>query len=72
MFTKLHQNLTVLLGSFATLGLAKAATAAEKPNVIVIVEDDLGYSDLGVTGNRKIKTPHLDELANKGALLTNF
>lgn len=44
---------------------------AKKPNILVIVADDLGYSDLGAFGG-EIATPHLDALARTGRLLTNF
>jgi uncharacterized sulfatase len=40
-----------------------------RPNIIVILADDLGAGDLGVTGNRHIRTPNLDRLAREGALL---
>jgi arylsulfatase len=43
----------------------------EKPNVLVIVADDLGYSDLGSFGG-EIDTPNLDSLANSGLQLTSF
>ncbi|MGC9521199.1 MAG: sulfatase-like hydrolase/transferase [Anaerolineae bacterium] len=45
-------------------------TAAGYTNVILIVADDLGYGDLGVTGNRYLQTPFLDRLAAEGALLS--
>lgn len=49
-------------------------SAAEKPNLILILADDLGYGDLGCYGSEKIKTPHLDALAGEGEglRLTNF
>ncbi len=37
-----------------------------KPNVILILADDLGYKEIGCYGQRKIKTPHLDQLAKDG------
>ena len=40
--------------------------AARKPNVILILADDLGYKELGCYGQKKIKTPHLDQLAKDG------
>ena len=52
-------------------GLIQAAVP-EAPNIIVILADDLGYGDLGVTGSDKIRTPNLDTMAQQGALLTNF
>jgi len=45
--------------------------AAAKPNIIVIVGDDMGYADLGVHGCQDIPTPHLDALANAGVRFTN-
>jgi arylsulfatase A-like enzyme len=48
-----------------------ANNAAEKPNIIVIVGDDMGYADLGVHGCRDIPTPNLDALANGGVRFTN-
>jgi len=42
-----------------------------RPNIVFIVADDLGYSDLGVFGS-EIPTPNLDALANEGMLLTSF
>lgn len=49
---------------------APAATAA-RPNILVIVADDLGYSDIGAFGG-EIRTPNLDALANRGLRLTGF
>ncbi|WP_373522021.1 arylsulfatase [Aquiflexum sp.] len=42
-----------------------------KPNIIFILADDLGYGDLGITGQTKIETPYLDRLAKEGMLFTN-
>ena len=46
--------------------------AANQPNIIIIMPDDMGYGDLGVTGNPVIRTPHLDKFAGESAELTNF
>lgn len=45
--------------------------AARKPNVLVIVADDLGYGELGCQGNRQIPTPNIDSLAANGTRFTN-
>jgi len=45
--------------------------AARRPNVVVILADDLGYGDLGCFGHPRIKTPHLDRMARDGMRLTN-
>ena len=42
-----------------------------RPNILVILADDLGYTDLGILGS-EIRTPNLDRLAREGMLLTNF
>lgn len=44
--------------------------AASKPNIVVLLTDDLGYGDLGCFGHPRIKTPHLDQLARDGLKLT--
>ncbi len=49
-----------------------AASAAVKPNVIVVLTDDQGYGDLSLTGNPILATPHLDRLAWAGVQFTNF
>ena len=42
---------------------------SDKPNIILILADDLGFADLGCTGS-EIRTPNIDGLARDGALLT--
>lgn len=48
------------------------AQSTVKPNVILIVTDDQGYGDLGITGNPHIKTPVIDALARESIRLNNF
>ena len=54
-------------GSSSTPGGSSTA----RPNVIIILADDLGYSDLGAFGS-EISTPNIDQLAQEGKVLTNF
>ncbi|MFO0799134.1 MAG: sulfatase [Gemmataceae bacterium] len=58
----------------AALVLPGTAVAAEErpPNIVLIVADDLGYGDLGCYGAKKLRTPHLNQLAAKGTRFTNF
>ena len=56
---------------FLALGLASAAIAAEKPNIVVIMVDDMGYSDIRPYGG-EIDTPNLDTLAKGGLRFTQF
>jgi arylsulfatase A len=46
------------------------ATRPNRPNIVLIVADDLGYGDLGAFGNPHVQTPHLDRLAAEGLRLT--
>jgi arylsulfatase A-like enzyme len=46
--------------------------AAEKPNIVFLLADDLGRHDCGFMGGTEIKTPHLDRLARSGAILDAF
>lgn len=46
-------------------------SAQQRPNVIIIYADDLGYGDLGCYGATKIKTPNMDRLAKRGIRFTN-
>ena len=48
-----------------------AIDAAEKPNIIVVLVDDMGFSDIGCYGS-EIETPHLDQLASDGLRFTQF
>ena len=57
--------LTLLLASFA------AASAAEKPYIVFILADDIGYGDLGCYGATLVKTPNLDRLAKEGRRFTD-
>jgi arylsulfatase A-like enzyme len=54
------------------LALAAAfAPAAEKPNIVLIYADDLGYGDTGAYGAARVKTPHIDRLAREGLCFTD-
>ena len=44
----------------------------EKPNIIFIMADDLGWGDVGFNGHEIIKTPHLDEMAENGLRMDRF
>ena len=57
--------------AFHCVSMVNAQTVAERPNVLLILCDDLGYSDLGCYGG-EIRTPNLDRLAADGLRLTQF
>jgi arylsulfatase A-like enzyme len=46
--------------------------AEQKPNIVLIVADDLGYGDLSSFGATDLRTPHIDSIASRGVRFTNF
>ena len=69
-----------LIGSILCLGAVastdsptdRSVIKVEKPNIIFIMVDDLGYGQLGCYGQEKIKTPNIDKMAREGMLFTDF
>jgi arylsulfatase len=61
----------LLVGLLALPGSLFAAEPAKKPNIIVILGDDMGFSDLGCYGG-ELNTPNLDKLAGNGLRFTHF
>lgn len=62
-----------MAAAFLALGLVpdQAPGADHRPDLVVIVVDDLGYADCGFQGGRDIPTPHIDALASSGVVCTN-
>ncbi|MBQ0081262.1 MAG: arylsulfatase [Alistipes sp.] len=54
------------------LGCTSQSEKIEKPNVVFLLFDDLGYGDLGCYGQQKIETPNIDALARNGVLFTDM
>ena len=54
------------------LALVSTTSAAERPNVVYLLVDDLGSADCGFAGGTEIKTPHIDRLAADGCRLKDF
>ena len=51
---------------------SKEKQKEDRPNIVFLLADDLGYNELGSYGQKIIQTPHLDQLAKKGLRFTNF
>jgi arylsulfatase B len=72
MPSSFFQTVACLLGCAGLLASAQSSAAAPKPNILIIVADDLGFADVGFNGGRIIATPNLDRLAATGLRLTDF
>jgi len=70
MKLKTHLTLSLVALGLGTLPAA-AQTEPQKPNVLLIVADDLGYGELGIQGNPEVPTPHIDSIAKNGARFTS-
>lgn len=64
--------LAIAVSTIGQNSIKKPVKTVRKPNVILIVADDLGYSDIGVYGQKIIRTPNLDRLANEGMRFTQY
>ncbi len=68
----LCKSFTGLLLFLAGCSPTGPTISAERPNIILVMCDDLGWGDVGFNGHPVIKTPHLDRLAKKGMVLNRF
>ncbi len=66
----MHTILLILAALVAVSSITFAAP--QKPNIVLLLADDLGYGDIGCYGASDIRTPVLDRLASKGVRFTNF
>ncbi len=65
----LRNSIILLVASLSTA--LSTALAGERPNIIYIVSDDLGYGDLGCYGQMQVRTPRLDQMAKEGLRFTD-
>ena len=63
---------TVCIVTVSPVATPPTAQPVGKPNLILIMADDLGYGSLGCYGSKEIKTPHIDHLATDGMRFTDF
>jgi arylsulfatase A-like enzyme len=67
----LFRGIVILIVGLAVALQAHSSWAADKPNIVLIMADDMGNADLGYRGS-KIKTPNIDALAQGGAKLESY
>ncbi|QEG02402.1 Arylsulfatase [Stieleria maiorica] len=70
--TAMNRLASFLCALLIVCGLSVAAETTQQPNLIVILEDDLGYGDLGCYGVLDLATPHIDRMAEEGMKFTSF
>lgn len=69
----MHRYRLILFSALALVWFTGSSVrATNKPNLVFILADDLGYGDLGCFGQRIIQTPRLDRMAREGMRLTQF
>jgi arylsulfatase A-like enzyme len=61
-----------LSAGFLALAAQTSAQTSDRPNVICILADDLGYGDLSCQGGKDIRTPNIDRIMNEGIRFTDF
>ena len=71
----LFKNIKIIPGALGIMSVASSqlagAQTVEKPNIVIIYADDLGYGDVSCYGATKINTPNIDRFAKQGLLFTN-
>lgn len=67
----LSVGLAVALGVNSPVRGDASSEAGPRPNIVVVLADDLGYGDLGCYGHRRIQTPHIDRFAHEGLKFTD-
>ena len=73
-----HRNFLIITGiTFVALALplwaiTQGKPAINRPNIVLILSDDLGYGDVGYYGNPIIKTPNIDSFATEGVRFDRF
>lgn len=71
MKRRLTLALVLLSALVPTLRAAEAQKPASRPNILLILSDDMGYADLGVHGGKDIPTPNIDRIAARGVRFTD-
>jgi arylsulfatase A-like enzyme len=68
----MRRLISIIVLSGLALATGDAQSTAPRPNIVLIITDDMGYGDLGSYGSADIKTPHIDGIAKAGVRFTQF
>ncbi|KAJ8308872.1 hypothetical protein KUTeg_013746 [Tegillarca granosa] len=69
--TKQNIELFKILAAWFFIFQKISVTLSAKPNIVLLIADDLGYGDVGIFGNTTLPTPNIDKLISQGAKLTH-
>src|SRR5678815_2624767 len=72
MHTQRFVGLLVAATLSVTAARAQQQARSSRPNVVLIITDDVGYGDFGAYGAPDVKTPNIDRLAREGVKMTDF
>ncbi len=67
----MKKQISPAIGALAALGVAASPAIADRPNIVLIYADDIGYGDLSCYGSKTITTPNVDRLAREGLRFTS-
>ena len=70
MTSRLSSLFPLLLMAWATVGFGPASAEPARPNVVLIVTDDLGYGDVSYLARQVVPTPNIDRIAKSGVTFT--
>jgi arylsulfatase A-like enzyme len=64
-------SVVTLCGVLLATASVADASSSQRPNIVVVLADDLGYADLSLHGSREVSTPNIDSLASNGIRCSN-
>jgi len=69
---KVYLGLVLFVGTLGAVSQGEETAKTDRPNIVLVMADDLGWSDVAYNGNPIVKTPHLDAMAREAVRLDRF